>query len=680
MKKILILFITIITILDSNALKSQESPYLQQHAHNPVDWMPWSKAAFAKAKREHKMIFLSIGYSTCHWCHVMEHESFENRKFAAFLNKYFVPIKVDREEMPQIDSYYQKVYQVMNGRGGGWPLTIIMTQQKQPFFAGTYIPLEPRYGAAGLWDILKQIVALKKSNPKKIEEVAKSVQRALNEIESAQFALPKVAKSNLARAFVESVAKRFDFKNGGIGRAPKFPQASTINTLLDIYSLEGNKKALQMAQLMLVHMANGGIYDQIEGGFYRYSTDAGWTIPHFEKMLYTNAELIKAYAKAYKITHKARYKEVIDETIAFLKRYYKHNGLYYGASDADSLNSKGEKEEGYYYLYNYNSVLNALKRAKVKNPEELLAYLGISWEGNFHNGLSNPTRKSHAHINQQELAKAKVVLQKIRVEKKYPFIDKKMLVAWNALLADGLYEAGYGADAKEIVDSIEKRLYRDGKLYHQILPGKGAKVAAVMEDYAYTIAALLDVYEYTQKEHYFKFVKTLYAEAKNKFYQKGTWYNSEGKFRSKADISDGAYRGALAVMGDNLLRLGILSSNLTYTEEAQKLYIKVKNEIASYLPGNASAVDFALALKSGYIIIKAPQNRLKQIKKSITKQIIYPFIVYKINPEKMLLACKSDRCFAYAKSIDTLLTKLQNETTSKHSKKQKSFKQFTPSK
>ncbi|HGZ70500.1 MAG TPA: thioredoxin domain-containing protein, partial [Nitratifractor sp.] len=385
-RKIFIILVLVITAIqiDANALKYQESPYLQQHADNPVDWMPWSKEAFAKAKKEKKMIFLSIGYSTCHWCHVMEEESFENKKLAKYLNNYFVPIKVDREEMPQIDSYYQKVYQVMNGRGGGWPLTILMTADKKVFFSGTFIPLEARYGSMGLWDLLKKVVTLQKKNPQKLTDIAKSVESLMKQVERVgQQQIGSLKGSQLEQTFVKDVAQGFDSQNGGIGNAPKFPQASTIIALLNIYSVNHSKRTLSMATSMLEHMAKGGIYDQIEGGFYRYSTDAQWKIPHFEKMLYTNAELLEAYALAFNITHKKLYKKVIDERIALLKEKYQYKGLYYGASDADSLDEHGKKEEGYYYVFSHKEALEALKKAKVAQSEKILEYLGISWEGNF---------------------------------------------------------------------------------------------------------------------------------------------------------------------------------------------------------------------------------------------------------------------------------------------------------
>ena len=663
MRYLLIMIISLVVSLElsANALKFEESPYLQQHANNPVDWMPWGAKAFNKAKREHKLIFLSIGYSTCHWCHVMEHESFENKEFAKFLNKNFVAIKVDREEKPQIDSYYQKVYQIMNQGGGGWPLTIILTPDRKPIFAGTYIPLEARYGSRGLLDILEQIVALKKQNPKRLEEIVKSVEQTMNRVEHIQFKVTHTKERVLAKRLVNMLAKRFDYTHGGIGIAPKFPQAPTIIALLDIYGATGDKRAFKMAQLMLDHMAKGGIYDQIEGGFYRYSTDASWGIPHFEKMLYTNAELIEAYAKGYRYSKKRLYKRVINQTIAFLNHHYRYNGLYFGASDADSLNSKGKEEEGYYYLFSYKEALQALQRAKIKEPQKILEYFGISWEGNFHNGLSNPSINSSVKANSKELQHALGVLRAVRIKKHYPFIDKKMLTAWNSLLAHALFVANKPKLALSIVDSILKQLYIGGKLYHQKLPQKSPTVSAVCEDYAFFIAALLDSFEYTGKKSYLELAKKLTNDATKLFRRGGIWYNSNRELSLKLDASDDAYRGTLGIIGQDLLRLGVLSADIDYSTRAKKLLAKIKAQVATYPPANATAVDFALSYSYGYIAIKASKESLHELKGVLESKTNYPYFVYEASSDKTLLACRRDRCFAYSKKRNDFIKKVLKE-------------------
>ena len=469
-----------------------------------------------------------------------------------------------------------------------------------------------------------------------------------------------VKSSKLVKNFVSDVARSFDYKNGGIGKAPKFPQASTILTLLNIYSVYKDKKALSLATSMLDHMAKGGIYDQIEGGFYRYSTDAQWRIPHFEKMLYTNAELLEAYALAYKITHKKLYKKVINETIAQLKKYYQHSGLYFGASDADSIDSKGEKEEGYYYVYSYDEALSALKKAKVKDPQKLLKHLSISWEGNFHKGLSNPVINSKVKVDPKELAKAIKALKALREDKKYPFIDKKMLTAWNALLAHAMFVAGDSKDAQKIVDAILDKLYKNGVLYHQKLPGKTAKVKALMEDYAFLIMALLDSYQASQDKRYLNLAKKLTKEARAKFKSKGLWFSSNDAYKAPAAIDDGAYRNALAVMGENLLRLEILSENPKYGQEAKQIITNHAKAIKMGL-GSASGVKLAVAKSNGYIIVRAPKEYINEVKKQLSKKTNYPFISYQVANQKEITACTNRSCFASAKSVEKIVKQIVQE-------------------
>ncbi len=650
----------------TNDLIHEDSPYLQQHAHNPVHWMPWGDKAFKKAAKENKMIFLSIGYSTCHWCHVMENESFEDEKLAMYLNKHFVPIKIDREEMPQIDKYYQTVYQLMNNRGGGWPLTIIMTPDRKPFFAGTYIPLEPKYGAAGLWDVLKQIVDLQKKDPKKLEQIGDNVVSAMKKIENMPHKqavqIPK--GKNLADQFVREVSSRFDKLNGGIGTAPKFPHASTITVLLQIYRLYDNKKALSIATSILDHMAYGGIYDQIEGGFYRYSTDQRWMIPHFEKMLYTNAELLEAYGLAYQITGNRLYKRIIEQTAANFNSRYRYKNLFYSASDADSLDPhSGHKEEGYYFVYTYKEALNALNKADVQKPEEILEYLGISFEGNFEQGRSNPYISRGVKVDKRQLKKALIALRELRAKKPYPFVDHKLLSAWNGLMIHGLYVASaadktLAKEAKETMDALLEYLYIDGSLYHQVLPGKKPKVLALMEDYSFVIMALLDSYEYNFDHKYLDFAIRLANEAIGRFGKSSVWLDSDGDFASTASIEGNAYRSGLAVMAEDLLRLEILSDERRFGAEAKKIFDQGSKTISRYPFSAPYGVWAYLQQQNGYIVLKARPDLIDDLKKAAKEKISYPILTFKIHNDEMILACRKDRCFAYDKNIDTLIKKI----------------------
>jgi uncharacterized protein YyaL (SSP411 family) len=671
MKKIFTLFIVSLSLQGApmkytNDLIHEDSPYLQQHAHNPVHWMPWGKKAFEKAAKENKMIFLSIGYSTCHWCHVMEHESFENEKLAKYLNEHFVAIKVDREEMPQIDKYYQTVYQLMNNRGGGWPLTIILTPERKPFFSGTYIPLEPKYGSAGLWDVLKQIVDLYKKDPEKLEQIGGNVVSAMKKIESKPHKQSvEITKSKkLADQFVREVSGRFDERNGGIGQAPKFPHASTITVLLQIHRLYGNKKALSIATSILDHMAYGGIYDQIEGGFYRYSTDERWMIPHFEKMLYTNAELLEAYGLAFQITGNTLYKKIIEHTAANFNTRYRYKKLFYSASDADSLDPhSGHKEEGYYFVYTHQEALAALKKAGIQKPEDILEYLGISFEGNFEQGRSNPHISKGLKVDKEQLQKALEALKELRAQKPYPFVDHKLLSAWNGLMIHGLYvastaDATLADEARDTMDALLGHLYIDGKLYHQVLPGKTPKVPALMEDYSFVIMALLDTYEHTFDTKYLDLASRLTKEAKTRFAQGDIWRDGDGDFASTASIDGNAYRSALAVMAEDMLRVEILSDDDKYGAWAQQILQQGSSTIAKY-PFSAPYATWAyMEQQNGYIVLKAKPDMIKALKTAVEQNISYPLIAFRTHDDKMILACRKDRCFAYDEDMDKLVEKV----------------------
>src|SRR5699024_3455406 len=338
----------------NNKLISEKSPYLVQHAHNPVDWFPWGEAAFDKAQNENKPIFLSIGYSTCHWCHVMARESFEDKDVAALLNKNYVSIKVDREERPDIDAVYMKVCQMMTGHGG-WPLTIVMTPDKIPFYAGTYFPKDSKYGMPGIMDVLTQLHEKFHKDPTQIKKVTKSVTDALEETVEKK-SEQRLTKDAADKAF-KQLMRRFDDINGGFGDAPKFPQPQNVMFLLRYYHFTGEEKALEMAENTLQAMAGGGIYDHVGFGFSRYSTDEQWLVPHFEKMLYDNAMLLMAFVECYQVTKNPFYKQVSEQIITFVSREMTHpeSDVFYSAIDADS-----DGVEGKYYVWDGEEIVEIL--------------------------------------------------------------------------------------------------------------------------------------------------------------------------------------------------------------------------------------------------------------------------------------------------------------------------------
>ena len=498
MLKNLIIFYFLITALwaehnYTNALIKEDSPYLQQHAHNPVNWYPWGKEVFEKAKKENKLIFLSIGYSTCHWCHVMEEESFTDDAVAKLLNDSYISVKVDREEFPQLDKKYQQLYMAMHGERGGWPLSIFMSPGAEVFHLATYIPIEEGYGSKGMMNMLPSFTKLQDDNAKQLQTLVYKHKEAMLKGKSKE-RLKERLTLKVMNKVLDEISVEFDKENGGFASRPKFPEASKIELLIDIYKLNGNKKALLMAETTLKKMAQGGIYDQIGGGFFRYTTDVAWQIPHFEKMLYTNAELIPVYVSMYELTANLLYKKVVDETIAQMEAHFMKEGLYFSASDADS-----DGEEGGYFIYSYEEVKEALlaQGFKIKDVEEALAYLGIEEDGNI------DIEFSHTHISTTKvpakLLQVKAYLKVLSSKRTFPFIDTKIITAWNAMMIKALFSASkidskYLSLGNQRLEALLKLMRKGDVLYHQTLLGKKPKQKGLLEDYAFLMDAMIEGY------------------------------------------------------------------------------------------------------------------------------------------------------------------------------------------
>ncbi|NPA74296.1 MAG: thioredoxin domain-containing protein, partial [Epsilonproteobacteria bacterium] len=529
--------------------------------------------------------------------------------------------------------------------------------------SATYIPREPRYGRAGLIDVLKYFAKLQKDDSKKLEVAAKKVQKALEMLNSRDTRVKTKPPLSISDDFVSGVLANYDSEYCGIGMIPKFPHATTIHTLLSIYELDGNKVALKMADEMLEAMAKGGIYDQIEGGFFRYSTDEKWMIPHYEKMLYTNAELLSDYIKAYKITKKPLYKRVVKELVDFISKRFEKDGVFYSASDADSFDVKsGKKEEGAYFVYSYKEALRALEKEGIKESKSVLKYLGITKKGNFE-GKNNPYICDECE-KPKELKKAKEALLKIREKREYPFVDKKILTSWNALYIKALFEASfidgsYAKSAKNSLDRLLELIYRDERLYHQVLLGKKAKVPAELEDYSFLIDALIEAYQNSFDTKYLNLADKLTKEAKDIFYKDGVWYESLQPFRVKATLESSSYVSSLGVMADDFLKLAVLTDELEYQKSAKEILTGDLALVSKYPSNFPKAVEEYLAFKNGYIVIKAKTPLIEDIKKEVTKKLSYPFVLYKATHDKDIIACKVDSCFAYANSIDDIIKKLK---------------------
>ncbi len=492
-----------------NNLINESSPYLLQHANNPVNWYGWNDEALKKAKDENKPIFLSIGYSSCHWCHVMAHESFENEDVAEFMNENFINIKVDREERPDIDDIYQKVCQIATGQGG-WPLSIFLTPEQKPFYAGTYFPVLDSYGRPGFGSICRQLSQAWKEKPKDIESSAERFLGALNKAEAIQI------PSKLERTILDEAAMNLfqlgDATHGGFGSAPKFPNAANVSFLFRYAKLSGLNKFNEFALKTLRKMANGGIFDQIGGGFSRYSTDAKWLVPHFEKMLYDNALIPVNYAEAYQITKDPFYLEVLQKTLDYVLREMTspENG-FYSAYDADS-----EGVEGKYYVWKKSEIKEILG----KDADLFCLYYDVTdggnWEGNniLCNNLNISTVAFNFGISESEIKKiiysCSEKLLKVRSTRVPPGLDDKVLVSWNSLMitafAKGYRVTGdvrYLNAVKDCISFIENNLIVDEKLLRTYKNGV-AKIDGYLEDYSYFINALLDVFEIEPNEKYLK--------------------------------------------------------------------------------------------------------------------------------------------------------------------------------
>ena len=559
--------------MHTNDLIHEDSPYLLQHAYNPVNWMAWSDKALQKAKDENKLIFLSIGYSTCHWCHVMERETFEDEVSAKLLNASYVSIKVDREEMPDLDKYYQDVHYLLTKRSGGWPLSIIMTPSQQVIFAGTYLPPQSAQGRMGFRELISFIKGKFDDDFAEVQKSAQSIEAAIKHYERSCEQKERIDKDAVIEAFVSNVKASYDDVSKGVGHAPKFPHASTWNALLDIYQQTGNLEALYMSEDALNAMALGGINDQIEGGFYRYSVDEAWVIPHFEKMLYTNAELIEVYAKLYTLTQKPLFKAVVDKTVEAMDERFLKEGLYLSASDADS-----EGEEGKYFVFKFAQAKETLLKKGLSEAEtkEVLDYFGITKFGNFEHQSTNPVVTQET--KPLRLDEAIVVLKEERQKVTYPFIDTKILTSWNALMVTALFESNKIEKAKQVLDTLLKTLHVNGILFHQIVLGGSLKVEALLEDYAFVIEALLHGYAHTKDAHYLELAKKLTHEAEHKFYKEETWYLSDKAFRAKAVLEDNSYKSPLSTMIKNLFELAKIEDDTT-------LFIRAKDMLESFGSG-----------------------------------------------------------------------------------------------
>lgn len=631
-----------------NRLINEKSPYLLQHAHNPVDWHPWSDFAFAKAKREDKPVFLSIGYSTCHWCHVMERESFEDEEVAAVLNENFVSIKVDREERPDVDHIYMNVCQTLTG-SGGWPLTIIMTPDRKPFFAGTYFPKSSRMGYTGLTDILAKVGDIWKQDRKQLLESSEKIMDYMHE-ESRRDTSGSIGRDIFDRVF-RHYSQAFDGTYGGFGPAPKFPSPHNLSLLLRYWKTTGKSDALRMVEQTIQSMYRGGIYDHVGFGFSRYSTDKKWLVPHFEKMLYDNALIAIACIETYQVTKNKAYAEIARQIFGYvLREMQSPEGGFYSAEDADS-----EGVEGKFYVWEPEEIISVLGDDKGK---AFCEYYGIKAGGNFE-GKSIPNLIENKSIFENyftgSFEESREKLFQHRDKRVHPYKDDKILTSWNGLMIAAM---AYGARVLESDEYLEaarraagfilQELRReDGRLLARYRDGEAA-FPAYLDDYAFLIWGLIELYEATFYQEYLKTAIELTAHMLSLFHddENGGFYiygsDSEQLIARPKELYDGAIPSGNSVAALDLLRLARLTGNSEYEELAHGQFDAFAGSVDHYPAGYPHfLMAFMFAAEKGSEIIIAG-NRDNKDTESMLRMVngnFLPFSVFAVKePEEDELA------------------------------------------
>ncbi len=642
-----------------NKLSKEKSPYLLQHASNPVDWYPWGEEAFSKAREENKPIFLSIGYSTCHWCHVMAHESFFDDEIAELMNEDFISIKVDREERPDIDKIYMTVCQMMTG-SGGWPLTIIMTPDKKPFFAGTYFPKESRFGRIGLIDLIKRVKNLWNNNKDEILNSADQITMTLQNID--QEAPGDRFSEKLLKKAYNQLKNQFDEKNGGFSERPKFPTPHNILFLLRYWKRTGDKETLEMVEKTLQAMRRGGIYDHIGFGIHRYSTDSTWLVPHFEKILYDQALVAMAYIEAYQATKNPEYRKITQEIFEYVLRdMTSPEGGFYSAEDADS-----EGEEGKFYVWSKDDLENILDKeefdlaVKVFNVKDSGNYLEESTRKrtgqNILHIIDSLTKiSSNLSISEKELvSKIENISRKLFEEREkriHPHKDDKILVDWNGLMIAALTKGAQVFNKKKYLKAAKKATefilsslrLPNGRLLHRYRESVG-EINAYLTDYAFLIWGLIELYEATFDIYFLKTVLELHEIQLKHF-----WDNDIGGFFFTADdseellirqkeIYDGAIPSGNSVAMLNLLRLSYFTGDHELEEKAD-IIGRVFTEKLSNTPVAYTnfmiAADFAIGPTYSLVIAgNTDSNDLNEMVSTIRNEYI---------PNKVLMQRKTEQ-------------------------------------
>ena len=638
----------------SNRLASETSPYLQQHASNPVHWQPWDKEALEIAKQTNKPILLSIGYSACHWCHVMAHESFENKKIAVLMNELFVNIKVDREERPDLDKIYQSAHHLLNQRGGGWPLTVILTPEEQiPFFAGTYFPDTPKHNMPAFADVLQRVEAFYREHPEDIDKQNSSLRNALHNMANIPVS-DESLNSFPIDACRQQLAKTYDKKFAGFGDAPKFPHPTNLEFLLRHYiatrqSGQADPASYAMLTETLAAMVKGGLYDQLGGGFYRYSVDKQWAIPHFEKMLYDNGPLLSLYAQTYFVLKEQNFhifRDAAEQTANWLIREMTSNeGAYYSTLDADS-----EGKEGTFYIWTRQQIKETLNDTEYKIAEK---YYGLkakaNFEGKWHlninasvDSIAKKLKLSEPEVT-ESIATIKQKLFSIRAKRIAPGRDEKILTSWNALMIKGMAISGrllqneqFIRSAHKAIDFVRNTLFKDKRLLASCKDGK-AHLMAYLDDYVFLIDALLESLQARWRSEDLEFAIELADIVMQHFYdsENGGFYftanDHEQLISRPKPLMDEAIPSGNGIAAYVLNRLGHLTGEQAYIDAADKTLHYAWRSI-NEIPYAHAALLFALdetLNPPAIIVIRANENEIKQWQQAVDKSY---------QPNKMVFA------------------------------------------
>ena len=602
-----------------NRLINETSPYLLQHAHNPVDWYPWGEEALQRAVEEDKPIMLSIGYSACHWCHVMERESFENDAIAALMNQNFISIKVDREERPDLDAVYMEAVQALTG-SGGWPMTVFLTPQGKPFYGGTYFPPADRPGMAGFPRILESVSQAYRTNRGEIERVTNQLTERMGSTGQMAKGAGLLTDEILHQAYSQ-LASSFDYQNGGFGAAPKFPQPMTPEFLLRHYHRTKDGPTLEMVNLTLEKMARGGMYDQIGGGFHRYSTDTYWLVPHFEKMLYDNALLARLYLHAFQLTQRPLYQRITEEILDYvLREMTDPQGGFYSAQDADS-----EGVEGKFFLWSRSQVVSELG----EEEGSLFAdFFDITERGNFEgSNIPNITKKAITFAQEKGLPleqlisaiqRGKAKLLEVREQRIHPLRDDKVLTSWNGMMLCSFAEAGAALNRQDYLQAASdnaafllENMRPEGRLLRTFREGR-AKLLGYLEDYAFAADGLLALYEATFEFRWLResvgladeMLRLFWDEELGGFYDTGI--DHESLVVRPRDVFDNAQPCGGSVATEVLLRLAVITGKEEYQSKAAGP-LRAIHQLMAQAPGGTgqwlAALDFYLSLPKEIVIV-----------------------------------------------------------------------------